>query len=90
LAETGFKLSLAADKRLRKRLGLRCKHIGKYKATTDSKHNLPIAPNLLDRQFVEVTAPNQTWVADITYVETGDGWLYLAAVKDLFTCKIVG
>ena len=51
---------------------------------------MPIAPNLLDRQFANGTAPNQTWVADITYIETGAGWLYLAAVKDLFTCKVVG
>ena len=90
LADAGFALSLAAVKRLRKRLGLRCKHVRKYKATTDSKHSLPIAPNRLDRQFASGTAPNQTWVADITYIATGEGWLYLAAVKDLFTCKIVG
>lgn len=62
----------------------------KYKATTDSKHNLPIAPNVLDRQFTQCTAPNQVWVTDITYIATDEGWLYLAAVKDLFTCKIVG
>ena len=90
LAEAGFKLSLAAVKRLRKRLGLRCKHIRKYKATTDSRHSLPVAPNLLDRQFTSGTAPNQIWVADITYIETGEGWLFLAVLKDLFTCKIVG
>ena len=90
LAETGFKLSLAAVKRLRKRLGLRCKQVRKYKATTDSKHSLSIAPNLLNRQFATGTAPNQVWVADITYLETGEGWLYLAAIKDLFTCKVVG
>ena len=90
LAEAGFKLSLAAVKRLRKRLGLRCKHIRKYKATTDSRHSLPVAPNLLDRRFTSGTAPNQIWVADITYIETGEGWLFLAVLKDLFTCKIVG
>ena len=90
LAEAGFALSLAAVKRLRKRLGLRCKQNRKYQATTDSQHNLPVAPNLLDRQFAQGTAPNQAWVADITYIATDEGWLYLAAVKDLFTCKIVG
>ena len=90
LAEAGFALSLAAVKRLRKRLGLRCKHNRKYQATTDSQHTLPVAPNLLDRQFAQGTAPNQAWVADITYIATDEGWLYLAAVKDLFTCKIVG
>ena len=90
LIDAGFKLSLSAVKRLRHRLGLRCKHLRKYKATTDSKHNLPIAPNVLDRQFTQCTAPNQVWVTDITYIATDEGWLYLAAVKDLFTCKIVG
>ncbi len=61
-----------------------------YKATTDSKHSLPVAPDLLNRQFANGTAQNQAWVADITYIKTGEGWLYLAAVKDFFTCKIVG
>ena len=90
LIDAGFKMSLSAVKRLRHRIGLRCKHLRKYKATTDSKHNLPIAPNVLDRQFTQCTAPNQVWVTDITYIATDEGWLYLAAVKDLFTCKIVG
>ena len=57
--------------------------------TTDSRHDLPIAPNLLDRNFV-AAAPNRVWLADITYVETDQGWLYLAAVMDLFSRKIVG
>ena len=90
LAETGFAMSLSSVKRLRARLGLRCKQVRKYKATTDSKHALPVASNLLDRRFAQCTAPNQVWVADITYIATDEGWLYLAAVKDLFTCKIVG
>jgi putative transposase len=57
--------------------------------TTDSQHNDPIAPNLLKRNFV-ADAPNRTWLADITYIETDQGWLYLAAVMDLFSRKIVG
>ncbi len=57
--------------------------------TTDSRHNLPIAPNLLDRNFT-AAAPNRVWLADITYIETDEGWLYLAAVMDLFSRKIVG
>jgi transposase InsO family protein len=57
--------------------------------TTDSRHDLPIAPNLLDRNFT-ATAPNRIWLADITYVETDQGWLYLAAVMDLYNRKIVG
>jgi transposase InsO family protein len=57
--------------------------------TTDSRHALPIAPNLLARDFT-AAAPNRIWLADITYVPTGEGWLYLAAVMDLFSRKIVG
>ena len=68
--------------------GGRCTHKKKFRVTTDSKHRLPIAENVLDRQFAR-TAPNQVWVADITYIPTDEGWLYLAAVKDLYTCEIV-
>ena len=57
--------------------------------TTDSRHDFPIAPNLLDRNFT-ATAPNRIWLADITYVETDQGWLYLATVLDLYSRKIVG
>jgi putative transposase len=57
--------------------------------TTDSRHDLPIAPNLLDRNFT-ATAPNRIWLADITYVETDQGWLYRAAVLDLYSRRIVG
>jgi putative transposase len=68
---------------------LRCKQNRKFKVTTDSKHSLPIAPHLLDRQFA-VTAPNKAWVTDITYISTDEGWLYLAGVKDLFNGELVG
>jgi transposase InsO family protein len=61
----------------------------KFVNTTDSKHDLPISPNVLDRQF-DVTGPNQAWVCDITYIRTRSGWLYLAAVMDLYARKIVG
>jgi transposase InsO family protein len=57
--------------------------------TTDSRHDLPIAPNLLDRNFT-AAAPNRIWLADITYVETGEGWLYLSTVMDLYSRRIVG
>ena len=57
--------------------------------TTDSRHDLPIAPNLIDRNFT-AAAPNQVWLADITYIRTDQGWLYLAAVMDLYSRKIVG
>ena len=65
-------------------LGLRCKQKRKFKATTDSRHALPLTPNRLNRQFT-VKAPNQAWVTDITYIPTDEGWLYLAGVKDLFS-----
>src|SRR5437899_2413758 len=57
--------------------------------TTDSRHDFPIAPNLLERNFT-ATAPNRIWLADITYIETDQGWLYLAAVMDLYSRRIVG
>ena len=57
--------------------------------TTDSRHDLPVAPNLLGRNFI-ATAPSQIWLADITYIETDQGWLYLAALMDLYTRRIVG
>lgn len=61
----------------------------KYKATTNSKHNLAVFDNILGRQFI-VPRPNYAWVSDITYVPTGEGWLYLATVLDLFSNKIIG
>ena len=57
--------------------------------TTDSRHSLPIAPNLLQRQFA-TTGPNRVWLADLTYIRTGEGWLYLAVVLDLYTRRVVG
>jgi transposase InsO family protein len=57
--------------------------------TTDSRHDFPIAPNLLERSFI-AAAPNRIWLADITYVETDQGWLYLATVMDLYSRRIVG
>ncbi len=61
----------------------------KFKATTDSKHNLPVAPNLLDRNF-EASEADRVYCADITYIWTAEGWLYLAIVLDLFSRQIVG
>jgi transposase InsO family protein len=61
----------------------------KYKATTNSKHSLPVSPNLV-RQDFSVAVPNLVWVTDITYVSTGEGWLYLAAVVDLYSRRVVG
>jgi putative transposase len=89
LAALGIDVGINRIKRLRKAAGIRCIHKRKFRVTTDSKHKLPIAPNLLKRQF-NPTAPNQVWVTDITYIPSDEGWLYLAAVKDLYTCEIVG
>ena len=89
LLAQGIAAGLNRIKRLRKLHGIRCTHKKKFKVTTDSKHSLPIAENVLNRQFAQTT-PNQVWVADITYIPTDEGWLYLAAVKDLYTCEIVG
>ena len=76
-------------KRLRKLAHIKCIHKRKFRVTTDSKHKLPVAPNLLNPQFTQ-SAPNKVWVADITDIPTDEVWLYLAAVKDLHTCEIVG
>ena len=60
-----------------------------FKVTTDSNHTLPIAPNLLERNF-SASKPNEKWVTDITYIQTTEGWLYLAIFIDLFSRKVVG
>jgi transposase InsO family protein len=72
-----------------RRQGLRAKGARKFKATTNSKHNLPVAPNLLQQDF-SADAPNQKWVGDITYLWTDEGWLYLAVMIDLYSRKVVG
>jgi putative transposase len=89
LASHGVKAGICRIRRIRKKLGIRCKQIRKFKATTDSKHELPVAPNLLEQRF-GTTAPNKIWVSDITYISTDEGWLYCAAHKDLFNGEIVG
>jgi len=89
LKEQGVKVGICRIRRIRKKLGIRCKQKRKFKATTDSKHTLPVAENLLNQQF-EVTRPNEAWLSDITYIPTEEGWLYLAGHKDLFTGEIVG
>ncbi|SPS02699.1 conserved hypothetical protein [Cupriavidus taiwanensis] len=69
--------------------GVRARHKRKYIATTNSKHGLPVAPNLLERNFT-APAPNRVWTSDITYVATAYGWLYLAVIIDLFSRQVVG
>jgi len=85
----GLSVGICRIRRIRKKLGLRCKQNRKFKATTDSKHTLPVAENLLNQQF-EATRPKEVWLSDITYIPTEEGWLYLAGHKDLFTGEIVG
>ena len=67
-----------------KKDGLQSKHKKKFKATTNSKHSNPVAPNILNRNFT-VNKPNNAWVSDISYIWTNEGWLYLAVIIDFYT-----
>lgn len=69
--------------------GIRARKPRKFKVTTDSKHNYPVAPNILDRKF-RATRPGQIWISDITYVRTKNGWLYLTVIIDLYDRKVIG
>ncbi|CAJ9894881.1 IS1 transposase, InsB [Burkholderia pseudomallei] len=89
LAAEGFQVGRDRLARLRRAMDLRCRQKRKFKATTNSNHGMPVAENLLDQTFTP-TAPNQMWLGDITYIPTDEGWLYLAGLKDVFTCEIVG
>ena len=75
--------------RLMKENGVRSKRPRRFKATTNSKHNYPVAANLLNQNF-KVNRPNQVWVTDITYIPTDEGWLYYAAIIDLCHRKVIG
>ncbi len=76
--------------RLMQRHGIRARGKRRFRVmTTDSRHDQPIAPNLLNRNFT-MAAPNQTWTGDLTYIPTDEGWLFLAVVVDLFSRKVVG
>lgn len=72
LSENGVEVEVCRIKRIRKKLGISCKQTKKFKTTTDSKHTLPVAENLLDQQF-DVAMPNTAWVSDITYIPTEEG-----------------
>ncbi len=89
LRARGYPASKDRVERLMRENGIKAKHKRRFKVTTDSKHNLPIAPNLLDRNFTPA-APNRVWTSDITYLWTDEGWLYLAIVLDLFNREVVG
>jgi len=86
LAENGIRVGICRIKRIKRKLGLRCKQKRRFKVTTDSKHKLPVAENLLKQQF-RAFEPNAVWVSDITYVPTDEGWLYLAGHKDLLPVR---
>ncbi len=89
LRRRGIRCGRKRVARLMRKDGLKAKTIRKFKATTNSKHDLPVAANLLNRDFSPVE-PNKAWVADITYIWTTEGWLYLAVVIDLFSRAVVG
>ena len=90
LRAEGQTVSRKRVERVMRQHGLRARAPRRYRVcTTDSKHSLPVAANLLDQNFV-ADQPNQVWLADITYIPTSEGWLYLAVILDLFTRKVVG
>ena len=89
LQSEGHQLGRYKVRRLMRDLGLRPKRRRRYKVTTNSGHSYPVAANVLDRKF-DVAEANRVWACDITYVWTLEGWLYLAAVMDLFSRQIVG
>lgn len=89
LNQEGFEIGRDRTRRLMKRLKLTVRQKRKYKVTTDSKHNLPVAKNVLNREFCP-SAPNHAWGTDITYLWTQQGWIYLAVVIDLYSRRVVG
>ncbi len=89
LLDQGVQVSHERVRNSLKRQGLRPVYKRPYRVTTDSAHKKPIAPNVLNRRF-DGWQVNQAWVADITYIATGEGWLYLACVMDLSSRRIVG
>jgi putative transposase len=89
LKASGIVCSVNRVARLMREAGLCVKTKRKYHATTDSRHDYPVAPNLLARQFT-IDRPDAVWVSDITYIWTSEGWLYLAGVVDLYSRMVVG
>jgi len=89
LRDEGFAIGRDRTRRLMKALNLKVKQKRKYKVTTDSRHALPVAENVLNRAF-SPAAPNQVWGTDITYLWTQQGWVYLAVVIDLYSRRVVG
>lgn len=89
MEDAGFHIGRSKVRRLMRRAALKPVRKRKFVHTTNSKHDMPIAANVLERQFNPL-APNRAYVSDITYIRTGAGWLYLAIVMDLYARKVVG
>jgi len=89
LIDDGIRCGKNRVARIMRDAGIRSRTKKKFKATTDSRHNLPVAPNLLNQQFT-VDIPDRSWVGDITFIPTDQGWLYLAVLLDLFNREVVG
>jgi putative transposase len=90
LRTQGIRVGKQRVQRLMQKHGIQARGKRRFRVvTTDSKHGLPLAPNVLDRKFT-VAAPNQVWAGDLTYIPTEEGWLFLAVVIDLFSRKVVG
>ena len=89
LKDAGLAVGHRRVGRLMRDNGITVARTQKYKATTDSAHNLNVAPNVLDRKF-EASGPNEKWAGDITYIWTSEGWLYLAVIIDLYSRRVIG
>lgn len=89
LRAKGFSVSKKRVERLMRERGVEARRKRRFRRTTDSNHSMPVAPNLLGRHFM-TNAPNTAWVTDVTYIQTGEGWLYLAVMLDLFSRRVVG
>lgn len=89
LLKRGYRISRPRVARLMRANQLFARRRRKFIVTTDANHNYPIAPNILNQNFL-VNRENQVWVSDITYIQTGQGWMYLTVIIDLFHRKVVG
>ena len=89
LQAQGFQVSRPRVAKIMKAAGIRARIPRRFVVTTDSRHNYPVAPNILNREFA-ASRPGQVWVSDITYIKTNRGWLYLTVIIDLFDRKVVG
>jgi transposase InsO family protein len=89
LVAKGHECSVNMVAQVMREAGIAAKTKRKFRQTTDSNHALPVAGNVLDRDF-DPSEPNASWVADVTYIPTREGWLYLAVVEDLFSRRVVG